>query len=877
MARSKKTKKTNKRQATFYEAVPMTVTPPAILPHSRETFADAFESFSKGLENTVRSIRSINLQELLRLDSNRVARLILATGAFTKQLTSRIFANVMWAGLSTTNLVIAYGRSASFKLRYGTDAALNYGPSIAHDAAAYLRSSRKALLGRRARMIYLALLGVTIAAIGGVTAATADQTIKAYANDISSPAAILATKKTGITILDRNGKVLFEGYGGQDTNVVPLTGIPASLKNATLAAEDPGFYGHSALSLRGTIRAAVVDIVDHGTVEGGSTLTQQLVKNALLTQTKTFTRKYQEVLLAMDLESRYSKDQILDMYLNEIYYGQGASGVAAASETYFHEPVSKLTLAQSALIAGLPLGPSRFDPNASVSDATGRRNFVLAKMASLGMITNAQAQAAENQPIQLASVGAPQTAPAGSMPMIVYSKQISIQAPWFVFYVLDQLRQQYGDQLIEQGGFTVKTTLDLTKENMAEQDISQQINNLSSHNVTNGALISMDPKTGDIISMVGSVNYNAPGFGNVNVTLADRQPGSSFKPIAYATAFEKGWTGATTVLDAPVSFPGANGTTYTPQNYDQKFHGVVTLRHALDNSLNIPAIKVLQFATIPATLQTAHDIGITTLNDPSQYGLSLVLGGGDVRPIDMATAYATFDNDGVTVEPRSILSVTDRFGNNITKPDPNQPKPTLDPRIAYMITNILSDNAARLPEFPINSPLALTRPAAAKTGTTDDFRDNWTVGYTPQLVTAVWVGNDNNTPMNNVDGITGAAPIWHNYMEQALADTPVENFTVPSGIVTANVCSNGDLAAPGAQSYPEVFMNQSEVPTQLCYASAPSTTDLFNNLQQQNNNNDNNSPAIPTPVPVPTPITEPPTQDNTVPTPEPPATPPPFF
>jgi 1A family penicillin-binding protein len=874
MAQSKKTKKTKKRQAaTFYEAVPMTVTPPAVLPHARETFSDALAAMTSGLEGTAASVRSVDWSGFWKIDAAKRTRLIhlAATVSVTsRRFLSKIAANLKWAGLSTTNIVLAYGRTAAFNVRYGADAAITYGPSIASDLGAYARNSQRALIGRQARLIYLALIITGIATGVGITASMAAQTIKTYASDISSPAALLATKKTGITILDRNGKVLFEGYGGQDTTVVPMSGIPTSLKNATLAAEDPSFYSHSAFSVKSTLRAAVVDILNHGTVQGGSTLTQQLVKNALLTQTKTFTRKYQEVLLAIDLENKYSKDQIMDMYLNEVYYGQGASGVEAASETYFHEPVSKLTLGQSALIAGLPLGPSRFDPNASVSEATGRRDFVLSRMAQLGMITQAQAKTAENQPIQLAAVGAAQTAPTGSSPMLAYSKQVSVQAPWFVFYVLDQLRQQYGDEMVEQGDLTVRTTLDLTKENMAEQDISQQINNLSSHNVTNGALISLDPSTGDIISMVGSVNYNAPGFGNVNVTLADRQPGSSFKPIAYATAFEKGWTGATTVLDAPVSFPGANGTTYTPQNYDQKFHGVVTLRHALDNSLNIPAIKVLQYATIPATLQTAHDIGITTLNDPSQYGLSLVLGGGDVRPIDMATAYATFDNLGVTVEPKSILSVTDRYGKNITKPDPTKPKATLDPRISYMITNILSDNSARLPEFPINSPLALSRPAAAKTGTTDDFRDNWTVGYTPQLVTAVWVGNDNNTAMNNVDGITGAAPIWHNYMEQALAGTPVENFTVPAGIVTAQVCSNGDLAGPGVPGYPEVFMNASEVPTQQCYSN--NQTSPFDSYTQPSDSNTSS-----TPVPTPTPNPEPPTPEP-VPTPDQPVPPqPPIF
>jgi membrane peptidoglycan carboxypeptidase len=424
---------------------------------------------------------------------------------------------------------------------------------------------------------------------------------------------------------------------------------------------------------------------------------------------------------------------------------------------------------------------------------------------------------------------------------VVYAKNVNIQAPWFVFYVLDQLRAQYGDDVVEQGGITVTTTLNLKLENQAEGDIAGQINNLASHHVTNGALISLEPKTGDILAMVGSADYNAPGFGNVNVTLSQRQPGSSFKPIAYATAFEKGWNGATTVLDAPISFPGADGTTYTPQNYDLKFHGVVTLRHALDNSLNIPAVKVLQYATIPATLQTAHNMGITTLTDPSQYGLSLVLGGGDVRPIDMATVYATLDNGGLKVAPRSILKVTDRTGRDITKGDQPAPQQVLDPRIAYMLTNIMSDNPARLPEFPLNGPLQLDRPAAAKTGTTDDFRDNWTIGYTPQLVTAVWAGNNDNSPMQNVDGITGAAPIWHSFMEQASAGMPIENFVPPAGITIADVCgANGGLADPTQGGYPEVFMTGS-VPTLTC------------SLPPDPNANPNQPTPTPSPGPNPSP------------------------
>jgi membrane peptidoglycan carboxypeptidase len=324
--------------------------------------------------------------------------------------------------------------------------------------------------------------------------------------------------------------------------------------------------------------------------------------------------------------------------------------------------------------------------------------------------------------------------------------------------------------------------------------------------------------------MVGSTDYNAPGFGNVNVTLSSLQPGSSFKPIAYVTAFKKGWNGATTVDDVPVSFPTGDGTIYTPQNYDLQFHGKVTLRHALDNSLNIPAVKVLQFAGIHETIQTAHDLGVTTLQDESRYGLSLVLGGGEVRPIDMATVYGTFANAGIRVTPKSILKVTDRYGKDITPASTSTPQTVLDPRIAYMITSILADDSSRQPEFPAAGPLTLGgRTVAAKTGTTNDFRDNWTVGYTPSLVTAVWVGNNDHTAMINVDGITGAAPIWHDYMTAVLIGTPAEAFPQPTGVTVAKVCASGGLANPWDFGYNEVFMSGT-LPSIRCSTAPPAPT-----------------------------------------------------
>jgi len=612
---------------------------------------------------------------------------------------------------------------------------------------------------------------------------------------------IMNKKNTGTTITDRNGEVLFQGYGAVDRSSIPFEEMPESIKQATLATEDPDFYNHAGFSWKGTARAAYQDIMHTGKVQGGSTITQQLVKNTLLSNEKSFTRKYKEVLLSMDMERRYRKDQLLQMYLNTIYYGQGAYGIEAAAETYFHKPAKDLTLEESALLAGLPQSPSRYDPNISLKAATERRNYVLDRMQERGYVSPAQTVVARQQPV------------------VAGTREVVLKAPHFVFYVLDQLRQQYGEDMIENGGITVRTSLDYGKQVKAEEIVRSQIGKLAGKNVTNGGLVSIDPTTGDIVSMVGSVDYNQPEFGAVNVTLAQLQPGSSFKPIAYLTAFSKGWNGATKVDDKPMSVPQGDGTAYTPNNYDMKFRGPVTLRRALANSLNIPAIEVLKFASIHDTISMAHTLGIQqpSLGDENRYGLSLVLGGGEVRPIDMARVYASFANQGTTVTPQAITRINDRFGKDITKRPPTTAKKAVDSRLSYMITNILSDNKSRIEEFGENTPLKLSRPAAVKTGTTNDFRDNWTVGYTPDLVTAVWVGNNNHSPMVGIDGITGAAPIWHDYMEMAHAGLPVHDFPVPEGVVFAKVCSTdgGLVDDKDPNGTTEVFLAEQK-PTQRC-------------------------------------------------------------
>jgi 1A family penicillin-binding protein len=670
-----------------------------------------------------------------------------------------------------------------------------------HDTARLVQRVVRVFTGMKARVLYLVVALAFMVTGFGIATKIALDTMNKYQNSMGNPSFIMNTKNTGTTILDRNGEVLFQGYGAVTRHNIPLEEMPDTLKQATLATEDPDFYNHAGFSWRGTARALYQDLRHNGKVQGGSTITQQLVKNTLLTNEKSLTRKYKEVILSMEMERRYSKDQILQMYLNTIYYGQGAYGVESASETYFHKPAKELTLEESALLAGLPQSPSLYDPNVDPSAAKQRRDYVLSRMQEHGYVSKELVARTELMPVK-----------AGT-------RDVLIKAPHFVFYVLDQLQREYGQDMLEHGGIVVHTSLDLKKQEQAEQIVQNQVNKLAGHHATNGGLVSIDPHTGDIVSMVGSVDYNQPGFGAVNVTLAQLQPGSSFKPIAYATAFTKGWNGATEVNDKPIQLPQGDGTIYAPQNYDQKFRGPVLLRRALANSLNIPAVEVLQFAGLHDTIAMAHNLGITepSLVDENRYGLSLVLGGGEVRPIDMAKVYAAFANQGRTVTPRAIVKVNDKFGQDITKPTAKVNHQAIDPRIAYMITNILSDNGARTEEFGPNSPLVLSRPAAAKTGTTNDFRDNWTVGYTPDLVTAVWVGNNDHSPMTNVDGITGAAPIWHDYMEMAVAGSPVHQFVQPAGVVLAKICSaDGGLTDPNdPKAVNEVFLAENQ-PTKKC-------------------------------------------------------------
>lgn len=602
-----------------------------------------------------------------------------------------------------------------------------------------------------------------------------------YAASLPSPEELrvrsFAFKST--RIYDRHGLLLYEVFdpkAGRRT-VIPIDEIPSYLKWATIATEDATFYVNPGVDPLGIARAIWQNVSQRELVSGASTITQQLVKNLFLSPEKTLTRKIKEAILAQEITRRYSKDTILEIYLNEIYYGNLAYGVEAAAETYFGKHAQELTLAEASFLAGLPQSPVMYDPFTNFEAAKGRQRVVLNLMAKEGYITPSQARAAWREELKLAA------------------PKITIKAPHFVFYVRELLEKKYGPEVIYRGGLQVHTTLDFSMYQVAEEVAQKQISKLSDKHVTNAALVAVDPKTGEILAMLGSVDFfNKEIDGQVNVTVRPRQPGSSIKPVNYVTAFEKGWTAATLIADVPTKFPDGANPPYEPTNYDEKFHGPVTVRYALASSYNIPAVKTLQFVGVLNMLEMAHRLGINSLNR-YDYGLSLTLGGGEVTLLEMAAAFSAFANGGHKVEPVAILKIEDGEGRIIEENHPWLGPQVITPQHAYIITSILSDNEARTPAFGANSPLKLSRPAAVKTGTTNDWRDNWTIGYTPDLVTAVWAGNSDNTPMEKVSGVTGAAPIWHDFMEEVLKDTPVHEFPTPSGLVSAEICLDTGMLA----------------------------------------------------------------------------------
>jgi 1A family penicillin-binding protein len=628
-----------------------------------------------------------------------------------------------------------------------------------------------------------------------------------FSKDLPPVDDLRAIKFETSRIYDRYGNLLYEMYDpdqGKRT-YISIDQMPQSLLNATIATEDKSFEANTGVDPEGIVRALYTNFTNQDSRSGASTITQQLVRRVLLPEKDelSLTRKIREALLAMRVTERYSKDKILEIYLNEIYYGSQSYGVAAAADTFWGKKVKDLTLGQSAMLAGLPQTPSLYDPNINFNYAKARQRVVLDLMIENKYITKEEADAAYAEDLR----------------PIPRAANVPRYAPHFVNYVRQVLEDKYGVQLANRGGLKVFTTIDLTWQAEAQKIAAAQIENLKRQNASNASVVAMNARTGEILAMVGSVDYSDPRYGEFNVATSLRQPGSSFKPITYATGFQSGrFTPWSVVPDLPVKY--GNVLPYIPQNYDGRFHGPVTIRSALANSFNIPAVEMLREMSVPRVLDAAHSMGITTLNEPERYGLSLTLGGGEVTLLDLTSAYATLANYGYHTPATPFLKVIDADGNVLEELDRTQPagNRAFDRGVAYQISDILSDNAARTPMFGANSPLKIDGiVAAAKTGTTNDWKDSWTMGYTPALAVGVWVGNNDGRPMAHVAGAIGAAPIWNGFIKKVYGEPEMKSvllrpgeeelpdrFSRPPDMVVAEICDQSGMAAGPACTHTHI-------------------------------------------------------------------------
>lgn len=581
-------------------------------------------------------------------------------------------------------------------------------------------------------------------------------------------------------IFDRNGEtLLYELYGEERREIIPLNDMPEHLKNAAIAAEDANFYSHFGIDFGGIFRAIKINLRLGKPIHGGSTISQQLIRSTFLTREKTIKRKVREVILTLELERRYSKDQILEWYLNQVPFGPNIYGVESASQTYFNKSAKGVSLAEAAVLASLIQAPSYLSPYGEHKDELLiRKDYVLDRMVEENYLGQKEAEDAKKEELELADILRP------------------INAPHFVFYVKDYLLEKYGQDYLEEGGLKVYTTLDWELQQLAEKAISEGVERNKGYRAHNASLVAIDPKTGEILAMVGSADWFGqpypeectPGKDclfdpkvNVATYQLGRQPGSAFKPFVYATAFDKGYDDKYVVIDEETNFGIFGGEPYIPQNYDGLFRGPVTLRQGLAQSLNVPSVKVLAYlAGLEDSIKTAQKMGITTINRPlSFYGLSIVLGGGEVRLFDMVSAYGVFATEGLRKPPMSILKIEDSKGN-VVEENKKTPKRVLEKEVARLINDILSDNETRTPMFGPRSPLYFENyDVAVKTGTTDDYRDAWTIGYSPTIAAGVWSGNNDNSPMAKQPGVVISGPIWHQFMAEALLKFSKENFTEP--------------------------------------------------------------------------------------------------
>lgn len=624
-----------------------------------------------------------------------------------------------------------------------------------------------------------------------------------YARDITNQERLMNRNNTGVALLDRDGKPLYSIGRAEHHDLVPLDKISPTVKNALLASEDKDFYKHGGFSVSSTLKALYWDLIARDpTAYGGSTITQQLAKNTLLSNNQTFLRKYQELSIAIAIEREYTKDQILDMYLNSVYFGENAFGIEDAAKAYFNKSPADLTLAESSMLVGVLPAPSAYSPiSGDPKLAKERQEIVLTRMVNNGMITKAEKQAALDQPLVYAEG----------------QNSDGAMAPHFVQMVLTELYNKYGEENVKRSGYQVKTTLNVGLQKQLVQNIARHMPYIERNGGSNAAGVAIDPNSGEILALVGSADWGNLEWGKVNMVTSPRQPGSSFKPIYYSNALAQGViTPATILHDVPTDFGGG----YRPLDADRQFRGDVTVRSALDQSLNIPSVEVMRKFGIESAVASAKRLGITTIGSNKNYGLSLALGSAEVPLLEMTNAYAAFAHQGQQYKTSSIQEIDDKFNTPVYRAQKPVSHTAISPQGAFLISNILSDNQARAPIF--GSSLTVPgRTAAVKTGTTDEQRDAWTIGYTPQLTVGVWVGNNNNDAMLN-GGSGMAGPIWINTMEQALAGTPDTPFVIPGGIVQRPVCYGVEAIATrsGYGTYNEYFL-ASAVPTKTCTPEEP--------------------------------------------------------
>lgn len=647
-----------------------------------------------------------------------------------------------------------------------------------------------------------------------------------FANTLGSKDRIMNRNKTGVTLLDQNDKVFYTFYNAHSNTYVPLSQIASPAKKAVIASEDRDFYKHAGFSPKGIAGALWQNVRPNGLDNGGSTITQQLVKTALLSEERSYIRKYQELVLSIEIERRYSKDEILEMYLNSVYFGEGAFGIEDASQVYFDKPASSLNLAEASLLIGLLPAPSAYSPiSGDPVKAKARQSYVLGRMEDDGFITSDEVATGRETPLTYSGK----------------KTETELRAPHFALMVKAELEKRYGEERIARSGYTVKTSLNLDWQSKAESAVATQVNKLAKSNVTNGSAVIIDPRTGEVRALVGSKDWDNEQFGKFNIATATRQPGSSFKPIVYATGIEnKVFSAATIFEDKATDFGG-----YAPKNYDLRYRGDVTLRRALANSLNIPAVTALKLTGINKTESTAKKLGLTTLGEDND--LTMALGSAPANLTEMTNAYATFSNAGKHNDFSLISSITNKDKKSIFtyKPKPTQ---AISAQTSYIISSILSDNTARSELFGSSLNLNGGRIAAVKTGTTENYRDAWTIGYTPSIAVGVWIGNNDNTEMSRVAGSSGAAPIWKNIMQQTLSGTAVEKFTVPSGITQRSICrANGALAQTGGRNTMTEYFIPGTLPTKKCNEAVRTEQPVIKQEEkdtsetQQNSNSNNGS------------------------------------